>query len=415
MPKFLHIHRAGVFRSTALALAAVGIGACASAAGVVERHLTPLQVDAAWPDWSTFQGNSAHTGYVPAKLDPSLFTTRWQIPITPVQGWLIPGVPSIATGNGVLYVSGANQIKAISEVDGSALWSHDFSDLQYPSVNPPAVSKGVVYVAAGQQESTYLFAFDAATGSQVFKSPMSSQWENYFAPTPGAYGVYTNAGTYGGLYGFKRDGSLRFFASQEQQSMWTPAVDDTAVYAYTGYLQVVDPRTGAVTHHIADDTFTNYTYEIGGSPVLGANGNVFVANYINAQLNGGNIGNTLLAFSLATDSIAWKVAGDYPTTPAYADGQLYAVNNKPFRLEVRAEAGGALDWSWSPPGGTHFVSEVLLTKNLAFVSTEAATYAINRKTHKTVWSHPLPGKLALSKAGVLYIQGADTLTAFNVQ
>jgi hypothetical protein len=282
-------------------------------------------------------------------------------------------------------------------------------------VNPPAVSKGVVYVAAGQQDSTYMFAFDATSGAQVFQSQMSSQWENYLAPTVGDKGIYTNAGTYGGLYGFKRDGSPRFFVGENQQSLWTPAVDGSGVYSYTGYLQVVDPRTGAVTHTIEDDTFTNYTYIIGGSPVLGAPGSVFVANYINAQLNGGGIGNTLLRFSVATDSIAWKVAGDYPTTPAYAAGYLLAVNNKPFRLEVRAEADGGLQWEWSPSAGDqYFVSEVLLTQNLAFVSTDVATYAISLKTHKKVWSYPLSGKLALSKSGILYIQGSDTLTAFNV-
>jgi hypothetical protein len=244
---------------------------------------------------------------------------------------------------------------------------------------------------------------------------MSSQWENYLAPTVGARGIYTNAGGYGGLYGFARSGAQLFFVGEAQQSLWTPAVDSTAVYSYTGFLQVVDPQTGAVTHNIPDSTFQNYTYVIGGSPVLGAPGSIFVANYVNAQLNGGAIGNTLLNFSVSKDSVAWKVAGAYPTTPAYAAGQLFAVNNKPLRLEVRAEADGALNWQWTPPKGDGtFVSEVLLTDNLVFVSTNVATYAISLKSHKAVWSTPLSGKLALSKSGILYIQGSTTLAAFNV-
>jgi hypothetical protein len=253
-------------------------------------------------------------------------------------------------------------------------------------------------------------------GVPVFQSPMSSQWEHYLAPTPGTSGIYTNAGSYGGLYGFKRSGKQLFAVSEAQQSLWTPAVDSSGVYSYTGSLQVVDPKTGAVTHQIQDSTFTNYTYIIGGSPVLGAPGSVFVANYVNAQLNSGGIGNTLLAFSVNTNSVAWKVAGDYPTTPAYEAGNLYVVNNKPLRLEVRAEGDGSLVWAWEPPSGTqHFVSEVLLTKNHVFVSTDSATYAIGLNKHKTVWSYPLSGKLALSKSGILYIQGSTTLTAINVQ
>jgi len=61
---------------------------------------------------------------------------------------------------------------------------------------------------------------------------------------------YTDAGTYGGLYGFAASGAELFFATEEQTSLWTPAVDANGVYSYTGYLQVNDPVTGAVTHAI---------------------------------------------------------------------------------------------------------------------------------------------------------------------
>jgi hypothetical protein len=49
--------------------------------------------------------------------------------------------------------------------------------------------------------------------------------------------------------------------------------------------------------------------------VLGAPGSVFAANYANSILNGGGIGNTLLNFRTATNSIAWQFTGCYPTTP----------------------------------------------------------------------------------------------------
>jgi outer membrane protein assembly factor BamB len=50
-----------------------------------------------------------------------------------------------------------------------------------------------------------------------------------------------------------------------------------------------------------------------------------------------------------------------------------------------------------------------------FVSTNLATYAVDLSTHKPVWSVPLVGKLALSKNGVLYIQSANKISAFNVK
>ena len=381
------------------------------------NHLTTL---AAWPgvpDWSMFQGNAAHTGFVPVVLDPDKFSTRWQQAVSSVPGQNGLLVASTATSDGQLFVSGDDHLYVLKELDGSTNWSYDFSSLPFPSVNPASIANGVVYVAAGQQSSTYLFAFKAKSGALVFKSAMSSQWENYLAPTIGVSGIYTDAGTYGGLYGFATSGAERFFATEEQTSLWTPAVDANGVYSYTGYLQVNDPVTGAVTHTIADPTFQNYTYVIGGSPVIGAPGSIFMANYENSLINGGGIGNTLLNFQTGSDSIAWKVRGDYPSTPAYDKSLLYVANNSPVRLEVRAESDGRLTWSWVPPqaGDVAFISEVLLTKNLVFVSTNLATYAVDLSTHLTVWSVPLVGKLSLSKSGVLYIQAADEISAFNVK
>ena len=384
----------------------------------VGNNLTAL---AAWPgapDWTMFQGNAAHTGYVPVNVDPNDFSTRWNTSAVLVQGSRYEIRGTLTTANGQFFVAGNNFLYARNEFDGQTIWQYDFSGMQFPSVNPPAVANGTVYMAAGQQGSTALFGFNASDGALRFRSPMSAQWENYLAPTIGADGIYTNAGTYGGLYAFDAAGQQLYFSSMAQTSMWTPAVDATGVYTYTGgQLKVVDPRNGSLRNLIIDPTFANYVYEIGGSPVLGAAGSVFVANYENSLLNGGAIGNTLLNVDVSRNTIAWQIPGVYPSTPAYAAGILYVANERPFRLEARAEANGALLWSWIPPlaAESRFKSEVLLTNNLVFVSTNYATYAIDIASHKAVWSYPLSGRLALSKNGILYIQGASLLVAFNLK
>jgi outer membrane protein assembly factor BamB len=92
-------------------------------------------------------------------------------------------------------------------------------------------------------------------------------------------------------------------------------------------------------------------------------------------------------------------------------------NERPLRLEARAEADGSLLWSWTPPfaGDRNFNSEVLLTDNLAFISTNKATYAIDLASHQTVWSYPLMGRLALSQSGILYVRGKSQLAAINLK
>ena len=376
------------------------------------------------PDWTMFQANAAHTGYVPVDLDPNSFSTRWQAPTLDIPVSFGGNLNTLVASNGVLFIGGGTTLYARSESDNSAVWSYNFSSLADPSVNPPSVAAGVVYVAAGQQSSTYMFAFNAADGTLVFKSLMSSQWEHYLAPTIGPQGIYTNAGTYGGLYGFNTTGQQLFFAGMPQTSQWTAAVDASAIYTYTGdALRVLDPVTGAVNATIADPNPQNFDYEINGSAVLGARGSVFAANYATALNKGSGAGNTLMDFNTTLNSISWKVNGDFANTPAYNAGVLYATNDNPVRLEARAEADGSLLWSWVPPqaGDTAFVSETLLTNTMIFVSTNLATYGIDTTTHQTVWSYPLVGKLALSRSRILYIEGQQSqtgvpgnLTAINV-
>jgi hypothetical protein len=378
-------------------------------------NIEPL---AAWngiADWTMFQGNAAHTGYVPVSVDPNSFSTRWQ------GGPSLNNTPNdyngafaytLTTDGGQLYVASGTKLFALNELDASQVWSYDVSALQYPSVNPPAEANGTVYMAAGQQSSTYLFAFDEITGQVLFQSLMSSQWEHYFAPTVGTSGVYTNAGTYGGLYGFSFTGNPLFFDGLPQTSQWTPAVDNEYVYTYTGSLVLADPVSGLVRSSIQDPTYLGGYVD--GSAVLGASGSVFAANYGDGY---GGEGNTLLNFDPATQTVRWEKPGSYGYNPAYHSGVLYAANNAPYRLEARRESDGALLWTWSPPQpeDVTFNSEVLLTNSIVFVSTNLATYGIDTTTHQLVFSYPFAGRLALSSNGILYIQGIGPIVAINLK
>ncbi len=390
------------------------------------NNLSDLSVWPAVPEWSTVQGNAAHDGFVPVDVNPNRFTLRWKIPGNNVYSTWSAGKQNLVTWNGMFFVTDSQYMRggvvsAKREHDGSEVWQFKLDGISYPVVNPAAVGNGVVYFAAGHQDETYLYARKAADGTAVFRASMSSQWEDYYAPTVGPNGmIYLNAGTYGGLYGFSPDGNRLFFSYQAQVSNWTPAVTTTGVYAYTGgTLQLAEPLTGIASVEIGDPSYQNYIYDLGGAPVLGdaALGSVFGASYSNSQLNGGAIGNTLTNFRTNTGTIAWQVHGVYPTTPAYRNGRVYIVNNSPLRLEVRSESDGTLQWSWTPEyaGEGNFVSEVLLTNTHGFVSTSYATHAIDLTSRRSVWSYPAAGKLALSPNGVLFIHNQNDLVAVNLK
>jgi len=385
------------------------------------NHLTPLQPWIGVADWSTYQGNSSHTAYVPVTLDPNQFTLRWKsAPLDVISGSFSDyGYGTTLTAaNGVFYSSGYSKLQASKEFDGSALWSYDFSSIREPNLNPPSVSDGIVYMAAGSQQNTYMFAFDATSGTLRFKSQMQSQFEHYLAPTIFAGSAYTNGGTYGGIYGFAATGETLFFDSLSQTSVWTPAADANAIYAYTAdALTIIDGRTGVIQSKIKDPLNSNYLYQVNGSAVLGAQGSVFGANYANALISDGKVGNSLIKFNTLKGTIDWRLSGVYAVTPAYANGSLYAPNNNPYRIEARSETDGGLSWSWTPPVVTDntWNGEPIVTKNILFASTNSATYGIDLATHKVVWSYPAAGRLALTQSGILYIQNSDALVAINVK
>jgi hypothetical protein len=387
------------------------------------NHLTTLSPWSGVSDWAMYQGNAGHTGLVPATITPDAIATRWD--------WQEPSVTTstfnrsttltrMAVAGGQIYIAGGDELLAIREDDSSALWSYDLSGITYPSTNAPAVAGTTVYMAGGQQNTTYLWAFDTASGSLLFRSQMSSQWEHYLAPTVAAGAVYTDAGTYGGMYAIDATtGAEKFFTDLQQFDEWTPAVDSTYAYAYIGgqtgdtpaQLNVISLQTGAVTASIPDYSYVWDGYDMYCSPVLGSPGTVFAVNVGNPN------NNTLMAFDIATWAITWAVAGHYTGNPAYANGTIYAVNRSPLQLEARWEADGQVLWTWVPPlsSETTFVGDVLLTNNLALVSTNQNTYAIDLATQRLLWSYPASGNLSLSANGVLYIQRASDIVAFNTK
>jgi hypothetical protein len=379
-------------------------------------NLKPINRWTDVPDWSMFQGNAAHTGYVPVELKPDQFSLRWKTGPIQSSGLGASGseVPGLTAANGLIYTSAPSALKARTEFDGSTVWTYDLSTLRWPSVNAPAISGGVLYMAAGQQESTFMFGLDAATGALRFKTPMGSQWESYLAPVVLNGAVYTNAGTYGGMYGFTTEGEQLFFVSSlPQVSMWTPAADDKALYAYVGNkLVMFEQKTGVELSHI--DTLSTGGgggYDIQGSAVLGSPGCVFAAYYSAWSSN------ELLKFNTDKGYVDWRIPGSYRVTPGYAGGVVFAPNRDPFRLEARAESDGALLWSWTPPiaGESTWLSSPIITRNLLFVSTDFVTYAVDLRSHKVVWSYPLAGKLALTQSGVLYIQSREALVAVTLK
>lgn len=368
-------------------------------------NLSSLKAVPGLNSWSTYQGNPAHTGYVPASFDVSKFTRRWSLPAVRD---LWADLNAAANDNGLVFLTrngsfyGNSELVAISEDSGGYAWRTDMGMLW--RVNAPAAANGRVYVTSTGSQDSYFWVFDQKTGKLLSKTAMSSRGGLYLAPTVVGTDIYTENGYNGGMSKFTNSGNtLAWTIGLGPKESWTPAVDGRYAYGYmSGYLAAVDLADGASAFELRDDG--NRFGPTGRPVVLSDNNTAFVVE-----------GGQLMAFDLSKRTRAWSVNVSPNVQPAYGNGNVYVFNADGTVLAVHASDSGNLLWT-SNPLGSVYDKRVIVTKNLAFVSSNSRTLAIDLATHKTVWSYPLGGDLSVSSRGVLYIlNDFGAITAINLQ
>lgn len=369
-------------------------------------NLTPLKAVDGLSAWSTYQGNAAHTGFVDASFDAAAFSRRWKVAS---QGNSSHRYPSTAIDNGRAFfvrktAAGRSELVAISEDTGDKAWTVDLGTPH--QVNPPAAANGRVYLASTGHSDTFLWIFDQATGAQLRKEGMSSQWPSYSAPTLLGSDVYTINGYYGGTsrYG-DAEGKFIWSGPGRAYEGWSPSTDGRYVYAYSTpdhELQVLNAADGRLAYAIGDP-YPYSTYFVSSAVVLTGTGQAIVG--------AGN----LTAFDLANQKRAWSLSTPTTGIPAYGNSTIYVLGANGRTLEARSPAAGNLLWTAALPEGDSYAN-VIVTRNLAFVSSNSSTVALDLATQKVVWTYPMGGSLAISARGVLYVLSqSGALAAVNLR
>ncbi|MBI3712705.1 MAG: PQQ-binding-like beta-propeller repeat protein [Burkholderiales bacterium] len=370
-------------------------------------NLTTLKVLPQVGSWSTFQGNASHTAYVPATFYSSNFSRRWS--------WSSSGgyLSDVSIENGsvflnkttAVYPSGGYELIALSENSGQALWRTSMGVLS--KANSPAVGSSKVFITSTGHDDTFFWVFDQVNGSLLNKVAMSSQWETYLAPTVYGNEVFTESGYYGGMskYGISEQ-KIVWGIGLPQYDGWSPAVDANFAYTYlSGSLHAVSKIDGKLAYTIKNPDFSWAGYG-GGTPVLSEKNMAYL------------VGNGLQAFDLTKQTRPWSVTGTIYGSPAYAKDVVYVLNANGTVLEARSALNGNLLWMASAMASdkiSRIYKYVVVTDNLAFISSTNTTLAIDLNTHKVVWEHPFGGSLAISDRAVLYIRGEGRLDAINLQ
>jgi len=369
-------------------------------------NLTALKAVDGLGAWSTYQGNAAHTGFVAASFDPAAFSRRWKMAS---QGAYIGKYSSAAIDSGRAFFvrhtgSGGYELVAVSEDTGEQAWKAELGTLH--QVNAPAAANGRVYLTSTGHSDTFFWVYDQVSGRLLRKEVMSSQWPTYSAPTVLGTDVYTINGYTGGISKYDdAAGSFSWRGPGTAYEGWSPSTDGRFVYAYStpdNILSVLDAADGSMAYSIGEP-YPYSTYFVSAAVVL--------TDTQQALVGGGS----LTAFDLNGRKRSWIVNTGTTGTPAYGNGTIYALGANGTSLEARAPATGNLAWTVNLPEGGPY-SNVIVTRNLAFVSSESRTQAIDLASQRIVWTYPMGGSLAISARGVLYVLNATgTLAAVNLR
>lgn len=352
--------------------------------------------------WPMFQQNPSHTGYVEAKLDTTQFTFGWKAALNKISKNVnfndyLSG--AVCEGN-FAFVKYGNVLHAFSIEDGKEVWRKDFSGI---GLNPPSVMKGKVYVQTVNNYSpdTALYAYDAKSGSIIFKSPTYAQWESYLAPTIFADGVYVDGGSYGGMYSFNKDsGQQNWFVSLDQYDMWTPAVNNTYAIAYTGgNLHVIDRVSGKGLANITDPHFDWHGYSSDFAPVL-------IDDHHVLTIQSGY----LSLFDVAQKQITWAQGPGFVGQPSYDNEFIYASYNDGL---VVLDKNGQIQWRWYQDN-ERVQGQMIITKNLILLTTNKNMYAISKKKHTIEWAFTATGSLSLGM-GYLFILDNNSHNLFAIK
>ncbi|MDP3739344.1 MAG: PQQ-binding-like beta-propeller repeat protein [Hyphomonadaceae bacterium] len=365
-------------------------------------------------EWVTYQRNAAHTGYVPATLDPVKFTKAWEV----------PGLSDPNREGGLIAVSGSvyftvgHRLYSLNEATGAQNWMYEPADAA-TFLGAPGYHNGRIYLPFTLTSPTPTFTgdstirgIDAATGAPLTNAMFDSTGGgvNLNSPTFQAGAMYFLRGEFQRrAYRFALPAGTTTWDKQyvgDYLAAQTPAVDESQVYLHVvNGLVILDKATGEMLPGSAP--YGGSTVGDSMSPVLTEGGHVIGRDYFD--------GNRLIAIDRRTRARAWTGRTGYPYQPITAGNVIYAFHaDNNATIDAISDTDGTVLWSIPVPKGETLGSypdspsigpyeNMILTDNMLFFGTQKNVYAVDLTTRQTVWSYPVRGQMVLSSGMVLYI------------
>lgn len=331
-------------------------------------------------DWPMYQGDPAHSGYIPEKQPTPAGQVEWQFQTNAP----LYAAPSVA-GDTVYLSTGDKRIVALDAETGETKW-------EYPVTGPvnssPAIAGNLVFVGLRDgrllalDKLTGTLAWEFQTGDLVYGSPAVHQGVVYIGS--GDFHVYAlDALT----------GEVRWSRKTGGRVVSSPAVSDNvvAVISQNQRLYIYDTRTG-------DFRLDYLTRDARGAPALDDD-----LAYV------GNSKSIVYAIDLSQKQLPFEKAARFIRTQLFFWG---------FWNTLPPVKG--FKWGFRGPGEIFPSTPALDTEKVYVISESGGVYALNKSNGERVWKFRADSKVRSdpSLAGnTLYladmegtVYGLDTVT-----
>lgn len=334
--------------------------------------------------WGMYQNNASHTGFLETTIDDKAFSFDWKTFVGTGLSWAVYYHSQPVVEGDLVYVYSSIGLQALSIHDGHKVWLNE-SNKSY--ISSFSVENGIVYFQTinSSTHNPALYGYDSKTGKIIFESLITVALDIYLAPTVFDGQVYVGGAD--GMYSFNaRTGNKNWFSTLLKFDYSTPAVNKQFAISYSyGNLNVLDRLSGNINVKIKD---SHYQWnETSFAPVLISDNEVL-----------GVQSGYLSLFNIANQNIAWSKGPGYIGQPAFDGKFIYSSRNDGLYV---LDKNGKVAWNWYQDN-ENVLGQILVTKNLVFISTDKNIYAISKVTREPVWSYPASGVLSMGM-GHLYI------------
>lgn len=347
--------------------------------------------------WSTYQANSAHSGFIALDINPNKYYQKWQYDL----GEPVHNNP-VTIGSNVIFVSYGKHIyqkylAALNIETGKQLWYKRFDVLD---LGQPTYYQGNIYF---QTEDKWKFcSLVAKTGKEIYCSKLDGDLDVYHSPVVFKDVVYVATGEPGALSSIDiKTGDILWSIKPGFEGHGEiPAINENhLIYYKAPYLYDIDKKTGNILLKI-ENPF-GYGDQIKHPvPVLDNDRAYIVSNGV------------LTAFDLKTQQISFVIY-NVKGTASTDDQALYIVKDK--HLVALDKVNGSLLWRQQDKAFNSNVSEIIVTNNTLFISENLyGTYAFDKQgQHRKLWSTKVYGLISLSKKGLVILSSNNVLNLFG--